>query len=208
MKFEIMRIYFLSEFFALLPWRRDLMTPLYCFSSASLIVGPQMVHINPRTYRQSYSHRGTRWVGRGGGVSMEPPWVFDMLQSFETILPSVEGLWSSPQDEIFFMAGGAAVGLWCHQTWPPSWILSRIINNVKTVRINTFLRLTCKITQITVHHHHHHHHYSSIIFLPSSPPPPSLPPPSTRFCCFFLLHHHHHHIFLSGTSAYEENPIS
>ena len=134
-----------------------------------------------RTYTQSYPHRGTRWGG--GGVLMEPPWVFDMLQPFETTLPSVESLWSSLQDEIFFMAGGAAVGLWRHQTWPPSWILSRIKNNVKTVRINNFLRLTCKITQITLHHHHHH--YSSIFFLPSSPPPPSLPPPSTRFCCFF-----------------------
>ena len=79
------------------------------------------------------------------------------------------------------MAGGAAGGLWRHQTWPPSWILSRIKNKVKTVRINNFLRLTCKITQITLHYHHH---YSSISFLPSSPPPPLLPPPSTRFCFF------------------------
>ena len=42
------------------------------------------------------------------------------------------------------MGGGAAGGLWCHQTWLLPWILSRIRNQVKTVRIN--LRLTCKIT--------------------------------------------------------------
>ena len=45
------------------------------------------------------------------------------------------------------MGGGAAGGLSHHQTWlpswPPSWILSRIRNQVKTVRINNFLRLTC-----------------------------------------------------------------
>ena len=74
MKFEIMRIYFLSEFSVcchpknLLPWRRDVTTsPLYRFSSASLILGPQMLHINPRTYTQSCPHRGTRWGGGRGG---------------------------------------------------------------------------------------------------------------------------------------------
>ena len=45
------------------------------------------------------------------------------------------------------MGGGAAGGLCRHQTrspsWPSSWILSRIINQVKTESINTFLRLTC-----------------------------------------------------------------
>ena len=40
-----------------------------------------------------------------------PPWVFDMLQYFETILPSVESLSSSLQDEVYFMGGGAAGGL-------------------------------------------------------------------------------------------------
>ena len=41
---------------------------------------------------------------------MDPllPWVFDMLQYFETILPSVKGLWSSLQDEVYFMGGGPA----------------------------------------------------------------------------------------------------
>ena len=62
------------------------------------------------------------WQGEGGGDET-PPWVFDMLQYFETILPSVESVWSSLQDEVYFMGGGAAGGLWCHQTWLPSWIL-------------------------------------------------------------------------------------
>ena len=36
------------------------------------------------------------------------------------------------------MGGGAAVGLWRHQqwssSWPPSWMLPRIRNQVRTVR--------------------------------------------------------------------------
>ena len=40
----------------------------------------------------------------------EPAWVFDMLQYFETILPAVEHLWSSKQDEEYFMGGGTAGG--------------------------------------------------------------------------------------------------
>ena len=41
--------------------------------------------------------------------------VFDMLQCFETILPSVESLWSSVQDKVYFMGGDAAGDLWRHQ---------------------------------------------------------------------------------------------
>ena len=80
-----------------------------------------------------------------GGVGGTPSGVFDMLQHFETISPSVESLWSSLQDEEYLM-GGAAGGLWRHQAWSPSWlpswILSKIRNKVKTVRINHFWRLT------------------------------------------------------------------
>ena len=36
------------------------------------------------------------------------PRVFDMLQYFETILPLVKSLWSSQQDKLYFMGGGAA----------------------------------------------------------------------------------------------------
>ena len=39
-----------------------------------------------------------------------PPRVFDMLQYFETILPLEESLWSSLQDEVYFMGGGTAGG--------------------------------------------------------------------------------------------------
>ena len=70
------------------------------------------------------------------GPPSPPPWVFDMLQYFETILPSVESLSSSLQDEVYFMGGGAAGGLWRHQTLSPSWILSRIRNQVKTFSIH------------------------------------------------------------------------
>ena len=43
---------------------------------------------------------------------MKPlPGVFDMLQYLETILPLVESIWSSLQDEVYFMGGGAAGGL-------------------------------------------------------------------------------------------------
>ena len=34
-----------------------------------------------------------------------------MLQYFETILLSVESLWSSVKGEVYFMGGGAAGGL-------------------------------------------------------------------------------------------------
>ena len=99
--------------------------------------------INPRTYTQSH----TPTVVQGELMEFPPPplpWVFDMLQYYETILPSVESLWSSPQDEVYFMGGGAAGGLWRHLTWSPPWILWRIRNQVKTVRIKNFLLLSCK----------------------------------------------------------------
>ena len=58
-----------------------------------------------------YPLRGTRGSDGGGGMDPPSPWVFDKLQYFETILPSVEHLWSSLQDEVYFMGGGAAGGL-------------------------------------------------------------------------------------------------
>ena len=74
------------------------------------------------------------YKGRGE-VWMKPlPKVFDMLQHFETILPSLESLWSSLQDEVYFMGCGAAGGLWRHQQWSSPWILPRIRNQVKTSR--------------------------------------------------------------------------
>ena len=70
-----------------------------------------------------------------------------MLQYFETILPLVESLWSSSQDEVNFMGGGAVGGLWRHQQWSPSWILPRVRYQVKKIARNgNFLCLTWKVT--------------------------------------------------------------
>ena len=41
---------------------------------------------------------------------MNPPRGFYMLQYFETVLPLEENLWSSLQDEVYFMGGGTAGG--------------------------------------------------------------------------------------------------
>ena len=50
--------------------------------------------------------------GGEGGLVREPlPRGFDMLQYFETILPLVESLRCSQQDEVYFMGVGAAGGL-------------------------------------------------------------------------------------------------
>ena len=46
----------------------------------------------------------------GGGGDGTPPRGFDILQYFGTILPLVESLWSSAQDEVYFMGGGAVGG--------------------------------------------------------------------------------------------------
>ena len=87
----------------------------------------QTISINLRTYKQIHT---PTVVKRGGEGWMEPlPGVFDMLQYFETILLLVESLWSSSQDDVYFMGGDAAGGLWRHQhwspSWPPSWNLPR-----------------------------------------------------------------------------------
>ena len=66
------------------------------------------------------------------GGFMEPlPRVIDMLQYFETILPSVETLWSSLQYEVYVMGGDAAGGLWRRQQWSPSWLPSCILQRIR-----------------------------------------------------------------------------
>ena len=94
--------------------------------------------INQRTYTQI--HTPTVAIGSGGGRERIwwNPFGFDMLQYFETVLPSVESLWSPLQDEVYFMSGCAGGGLRRNQTWLPSWILSKVRNQVKTVWINNF----------------------------------------------------------------------
>ena len=68
-------------------------------------------YINPRTYMQI--HNPTVVQGGGGrGVDEIPLTVFDIWQYFETILPSVESLWSFLQNEVYFIGGGAAGNLW------------------------------------------------------------------------------------------------
>ena len=65
-----------------------------------------------------------------------------MLQYFENNLPSVESLWSSLQDKVYFIDGHPDGGLWCYETWLPSWsrscILLRIKSQVKTARNGNF----------------------------------------------------------------------
>ena len=51
----------------------------------------------------------TSTVEQGGGWTPSPQ-SFHTLQYFETILPSEERLWSSLQDEAYFMGGGTAGG--------------------------------------------------------------------------------------------------
>ena len=88
-------------------------------------------------HTNSYPHIGTRRGGRKG--VMEPLLrVFDLLQYFETILPSVESLWSSQKDEVYFIGGGAIEGLWRHQQCPRSWVLTRIRNQVKIASSGNF----------------------------------------------------------------------
>ena len=63
------------------------------------------VNFNPRTYKFIPP---PWWGGGEGGGWMEPlPGIFDILQYFGAILPLVESRWSSAQDEVYFMGGGA-----------------------------------------------------------------------------------------------------
>ena len=96
------------------------------------------IPISPWTYTQSFTPIVVQWGrGRGGKGWWNPiPRVFEMRLYFETILPCLKSLWSSQQDEVYFMGVGAAGGLWAHQQWSPSWTppwtLPRIRNQEKT----------------------------------------------------------------------------
>ena len=105
-------------------------------------------------HAESYPHRGTR--GAGGGVKEPLPRVFYMLQYLEKIQSSLESLWSSLQDEVYFMGESTAGDLWLHQTWspsrPPSWILPKIRNHEKkNATIGNFWCLTCKSPRMPRH---------------------------------------------------------
>ena len=94
-----------------------------------MLFADNFILLNPRTYTQS--HTPTVVQGGGGvgaGRLIYPLLSFLYVAVFETILPSVESLSSSLQDEVNVMGGGAAGGLRRHQTWSPSWILVKIRN--------------------------------------------------------------------------------
>ena len=58
-------------------------------SQETLIMSFIYIYINPRTYTQIH----TRTLVQGEGGCMKPlPELFDMLQDFEAILPSVESI--------------------------------------------------------------------------------------------------------------------
>ena len=94
------------------------------------------------------------WYGRAGGggiggkdrTAHESFWY---VAVFRKDFP-VESFWSSQQDEIYFVGGGATGDLWRHQQWSPSWplflILPWIKNQVKTAKNDLCLCLTYKIT--------------------------------------------------------------
>ena len=71
-------------------------------------------------HAKSYPLRNTR--GGGGG------W-WNLPLEFLTILPSVQSLWLSRQNEVNFMCGGAAESVWRQQTW--SAILAAILGFAK-----------------------------------------------------------------------------
>ena len=103
----------------------------------------------PRTYTQI--HTPTVVKER---VSCNPPPEFSICCS---ILKRFCLQWSLPcsqRNEIYFMDGGTAGGLWRHHQWsppwPPSWILPRIRNQVKTARNGKFLCWTCTIRRISI----------------------------------------------------------
>ena len=91
------------------------------------------------------------WYGRGeiGGKDRTAHESFWYVSVFRKDFP-VESFWSSQQDEIYFMGGGATGDLWRHQQWSPSWplflILPWIKNQVKTAKNDLCLCLTYKIT--------------------------------------------------------------
>ena len=62
------------------------------------------IQLNPRTYTQSHFpflvQEGMGEGGGGGGLMELLPRVFDILEYFKKILPSVESLWSSRLDEV------------------------------------------------------------------------------------------------------------
>ena len=62
------------------------------FLSVSTVWFVMLYHFaieSPLTLGRTFSHTPTVVQGGGGGALIEPPWVFDMLHYFETILESL-----------------------------------------------------------------------------------------------------------------------
>ena len=65
-----------------------------------------------------------------------------MLQYFENISPLVERMWSALQNDVRIMGCYTGRGLWRHPRWPtfwaPSWILPKIRDCQKALKIGIF----------------------------------------------------------------------
>ena len=95
---------------------------------------------DPWTYTQI--HTPTMVRGGGGGWMETLPIVFDMLQYFEMILPLVDlafDLLNKMKYILQVMALLEACDQQWSPSWPASWILPRIRNQVKTTRNSNFL---------------------------------------------------------------------
>ena len=87
------------------------------------------------------------WYKGKGGLMDPPPWVFEILQHFETIFAfSGKLLIFSTRWDICYWRCRCCRPVTSPKSWLLSWICSRIRNQVKTMKINHFLRLTYKIT--------------------------------------------------------------
>ena len=87
-----------------------------------------------------YKERGG---GGGGGVGGWRRWNLSLefliyCSISKRFCVIVKSLLSSQQDELYFMGGGAAGGLWRRQKWSPSWILPRNWNLVKKKELVIF----------------------------------------------------------------------
>ena len=105
-----------------------------------------------------YPHRGTRGVDW-----LPPPWVFDTLQYFETILTSVESLWSSLYKMTYILLVVALLEV-CDVTKNGRHLGSHLgfyqkLNSGENSKNKQFLRLTSKITKIITLHHFIHKLY-------------------------------------------------
>ena len=106
----------------------------YILHLFSIILCAQM-WLNPRTYTQIQ----TPTVGQGR-VDETPP------RSFRYVAVFRNHFTFSGKHLIFSTRLGIFYGWWRSSSWPPSWILPRIRNQVKTAINSNFLCFTWKIT--------------------------------------------------------------